>query len=54
MSTPKIEVLPIELRRGWWSDENKNWRVRYLYSPEKLRQIARSYMLKTEMIIPDV
>lgn len=32
-----------ELRRGWFNHDNKNWRVRYLMPPDKLRQIARIY-----------
>ena len=32
-----------ELRRGWWEHDNPNWRVRYLATPERLRQLARVY-----------
>lgn len=32
-----------ELRRGWWGHDNINWRIRYRATPERLRQIARTY-----------
>jgi hypothetical protein len=32
-----------ELRRGWWVDKNKNWRVEYPASPDELRRVARCY-----------
>lgn len=35
-----------ELRRGWFYHDNKNWRVKYLMPPDKLRRIAMSYAEK--------
>ncbi len=32
-----------ELRRGWWSDDNANWRVQYLSGPSELRKTAGIY-----------
>lgn len=32
-----------EVRRGWWEQENRNWRIQYLLSPEKLRAVAGTY-----------
>ncbi len=32
-----------ELRRGWFDDDNPNWRVKYLAPPSKLRRMARVY-----------
>jgi len=32
-----------ELRRGWWEDDNVNWRVRYRAAPNQMRRIARRY-----------
>lgn len=32
-----------ELRRGWFEHDNRNWRVQYLESPARLRQVARQY-----------
>jgi len=32
-----------ELRRGWWTADNRNWRVKYLASPDKLRAVAMKY-----------
>lgn len=32
-----------ELRRGWFEHDNRNWRVQYPFSPDKLRIMARSY-----------
>jgi hypothetical protein len=32
-----------ELRRGWWTHDNANWRVKYNATPNKLRQIATKY-----------
>jgi len=33
-----------DLRRGWWSRDNPNWRVQYLVAPDKLRSLAESYL----------
>ena len=32
-----------ELRRGWWENDNINWRVKYLLSPTGLRKMARRW-----------
>lgn len=38
-----------ELRRGWWEHDNPNWRIRYRATPERLRQIARTYARHVEL-----
>lgn len=38
-----------ELRRGWWTHDNANWRVRYQATPEQMRRIARIYARKLGM-----
>lgn len=38
-----------ELRRGWWDDDNKNWRVTYRADPPAMRRIARAYARKLDM-----
>jgi radical SAM superfamily enzyme YgiQ (UPF0313 family) len=37
-----------ELRRGWFQADNKNWRVRYLLNPSKMRSLAEKY--KAELV----
>jgi radical SAM superfamily enzyme YgiQ (UPF0313 family) len=37
---------PWELRRGWFEHDNKNWRVRYLLTPDEMRKYARKYMAR--------
>ena len=32
-----------DLRRGWWDHDNSNWRIRNRATPDRLRQIARTY-----------
>lgn len=34
---------PGEIRRGWFEHENKNWRIKYLLTPNKMRSIALEY-----------
>lgn len=41
-----MAATEMELRRGWFESDNKNWRVEYLASPEKLRKTARIYAEK--------
>lgn len=38
-----MAATELELRRGWWQDDNANWRVRYRATPEQLRKTARVY-----------
>ena len=33
-----------ELRRGWFENDNANWRVKYLLTTEQRREIARKYI----------
>ena len=33
-----------EVRRGWWSADNRNWRVRYVGTPDTMRRLARRYL----------
>jgi radical SAM superfamily enzyme YgiQ (UPF0313 family) len=44
-----------ELRRGWWHNNNPNWRVTYLAPPWKLRHLASCYARKLgrQDAIPD-
>jgi len=41
-----------ELRRGWFGTDNRNWRVKYLAGPERLRAIARTYAQHLGLSIP--
>ena len=38
-----------ELRRGWFWDDNDNWRIKYKLSPEQLRKIATIYARRIDM-----
>jgi len=40
-----------ELRRGWFNHENKNWRVQYTVTPDKLRSIARIYAKRVGLVM---
>lgn len=42
-----------ELRRGWFFDNNKNWRVRYTVTPEKLRSVAKIYANRVGLVMQD-
>jgi radical SAM superfamily enzyme YgiQ (UPF0313 family) len=39
-----------QLRKGWFENNNPNWRVKYLISPAKMRKIALSYKQKMEKL----
>lgn len=41
-----------ELRRGWWEQDNPNWRVRYLGRPATLRQVAGRYAARVGLNQP--
>jgi len=32
-----------ELRKGWMKQDNRNWRVKYLLTPDKMRTLAKKY-----------
>ncbi len=40
-----------ELRRGWFNHENKNWRVQYTVTPDRLRSIARIYAKRVGLVM---
>jgi radical SAM superfamily enzyme YgiQ (UPF0313 family) len=42
-----------ELRRGWWHEDNPNWRVRYLAAPDRLRQVAKVYARRVGLAVGD-
>jgi len=42
-ATESMAATEEEIRRGWWNDDNKNWRVQYLFTPDQLRARAKKY-----------
>lgn len=38
-----------EIRRGWWQENNKNWRIKYLNTPEQMRLRAARYAQRLGM-----
>lgn len=41
-----MSATEAEIRRGWFNHDNENWRIKYVATPEKLRQLAQIYMEK--------
>lgn len=41
-----------QLRRGWWTDDNRNWRLRYLTSKGLRRGLAAQYAREVGLSVP--